>query len=113
MVVAVIAANFLLGLACLATAWGLWRVKRLVMRINRLMQTAEQYLHRKLEPAPTAIQKGQVGTQRLRQKYQRLGMKAQQMQQILSFLSLIQLLWRWYPGASKAKSSRRSAFNLR
>lgn len=113
MVVTVIAANFLLGLVCLGVAWGFWRLKQRIVKLTRLMQTAEQYLHRKLEPAPAAIQKGQVGSHRLRQKYQRLGMKVQQMQQVLSFLSLIQLLWRWYPGASKMRSSKRTAFNLR
>jgi hypothetical protein len=113
MVVTVIAANFLLGLACLVTAWGLWQIKRRITRLTQLIQRAEQYLHRKLEPAPAAIQKGQAGTYRLRQKYQRLGMKVQQMQQMLSFLGLLQLLWRWYPGAPKVKSSKRSAFNLR
>ncbi|UIE39701.1 hypothetical protein [Leptodesmis sichuanensis] len=113
MVVTVIAANFLLGLACLATAWGLWQIKRRIIRFTQLMQGAEQYLHRKLEPAPAAIQKGQAGTYRLRQKYHHLQMKLQQMQQVLSFLSLLQLLWRWYPGAPKVKSSKRTAFNLR
>lgn len=113
MVATVIAANFLLGLVCLGVAWGLWRIKQRIVRLTRLMQTTEQYLHKKLEPAPAAIHKGQMGTSRLRQKYQHLGMKVQQMQQILSFLGLIQLLWRWYPGAPKVKSSKRTAFNLR
>lgn len=113
MVAIVVAANFLLGLICLGVAWGFWRVKQRLVRITRSIQATEQFLHRKLERAPQAIQKGQVGSHRLRQKYQRLGMKVQQMQQILSFLSLIQLLGRWYPGAAKVKSSRRTAFNLR
>jgi hypothetical protein len=111
MVVTVIAANFLLGLVCLAVAWGLWKLKRLAIKLGHLSETAEKYLYRKLEPAPGAIRKGQVGTRRLREKYQNLGLKVQQVQQILSFLSLLQLMGRWYPSRRRGKSSGQTSFN--
>lgn len=113
MVVFVVAVNFLIGLACLFIARKIWQVKRKIAAINERLIHIEIVIGRVLQPAPNAIMKAQRGTGRLRDRCEQLGIKYEQLQKIVSILSLGQAFWRyrrvmpfWRSGQNTSKKNR-------
>jgi len=94
-VVLVVLNNFLFGIACLWIARRVWRFRVKLTKISDQILGIEQAVHRVLYPAPGYIVKAQIGTNKLREHYARLGIQYERIQQILSILSLAQLFLRY------------------
>lgn len=94
-VVLIVLNNFLFGIACLWIARKIWRFRLKLARITDQILGIEQAVHRVLYPAPGYIVKAQKGTSQLRERYAKLGVQYEKVQQILSILSLAQLFLRY------------------
>jgi ABC-type nickel/cobalt efflux system permease component RcnA len=93
MVNVVIVLNLLLALGCWWLVGNLWQLRRSFAHAANVLAGAEQKTYKVLHAAPPAIANGQRGTRHLRQQYQRLERQLQQMERVLTVLSLGQ---RWY-----------------
>lgn len=88
MLMAVVVVNVLLALFCFYVAWQVWQLRRALSQAADALLAAEKNTHNVLYGAPQAILGGQVGTRQLRQQYQQLKPKYQQVRQALTLLSL-------------------------
>jgi hypothetical protein len=93
MVVFVVILNVLLGLGCLGVAYAAWLVRRKIASATSGILSVERSVDRILHPAPNAIFKAQRGSQSAREKYAKLEIQTQKMQQIVSLLSFGRILW--------------------
>jgi hypothetical protein len=89
----VLVANGIIGLVCLLIAWKLWKLKCYLAHAADKLTTAERNVHRVLYPAPEFILRGQSGTSHLRRNLADLEPQIQRIQQLMSLLSMGQLLW--------------------
>ncbi len=96
MLTLVLVVNFLIGSSCLLVAWQLWRLKCRLARFADQLIVAEKAVHRVLQPAPQYIRMGQTSTHHLRQRLSHLGPQIERIQQIMSLLSLTQIIWQRY-----------------
>ncbi|OCR01682.1 hypothetical protein BCD67_13735 [Oscillatoriales cyanobacterium USR001] len=94
MLTAVLMINLLISLICFYMARQVWQVKRTLDRVEKTAIAMERRTHKVLSQAPSSIAKGEKRTRKLRQQYQKLESQAQKLQQIFSFLTLGQTLWR-------------------
>lgn len=94
MVTFVVIHNFLVGFACLVIARQIWKFRNKLATISEQILAVERAVDRILYPAPATIRKAQVGTSRLRDRYEQLGVQYARVQQIISILSVGQLFWR-------------------
>ncbi len=109
MLTVVLVMNGLIGLACLFIAWRLWTLKNQLARTADTLTSVERKVHRVLYRAPEYIHKGKSSTHYLRQNLQNLEPQLQRMQQLMSLLSIGQLLWqRRFMLSQRPKPSRRS-----
>jgi hypothetical protein len=87
----VIVFNCIVALLCLVVAWQFWKLRRKLAKATRILERAERGTQRVLSRAPSAILKGQTGTQSLRQNLQALEPKLARLQQIQKLLGLLAL----------------------
>ncbi|NDJ18257.1 hypothetical protein [Myxacorys almedinensis] len=92
MVAIVVVINLLIALFGFWLACKVWRLRRTLSQAADAIALAERNTHHVLGNAPTAILRGQLGTQELRQTYQQLQPKVRQAQQALALLSLSQTI---------------------
>jgi len=109
MLTVVLIINGVIGLACLFIAWRLWTLKNQLAQTADTLTSVERKVHRVLYRAPEYIQRGKSSTHQLRQSLQHLEPQLQRMQQLMSLLSIGQLLWqRRFVLSQRPKSSGRS-----
>lgn len=94
-VVLVVINNFLFGIACLWIARRILQFRRKLAKISDQILGVERAVHRVLYPAPGYLAKAQMSTSKLRDRYAKLGVQYEKIQQILSILSLAQLFLRY------------------
>ncbi|MBF2029399.1 MAG: hypothetical protein IGS48_22005 [Oscillatoriales cyanobacterium C42_A2020_001] len=73
----------------------IWKFRNKLATISDQILAIERAVDRILYPAPAAIRKAQMGTSRLRDRYEQLGIQYARVQQIISILSVGQLFWRY------------------
>jgi len=95
MVAFVVIHNFLVGLVCLMVARRIWQFRCNLAVIADRILAVERAVDHVLYPAPNAIRKAQAGANRLRNRYEQLGIQYARIQQIMSILSISQLFWRY------------------
>jgi hypothetical protein len=86
--------NVMIGLLCCYSAWRLWQLKCRLAKAADTLLACDRAVHRVLDRAPSAIDKGHAGIHQLRKRYQSLEPQLQRAQQALALLSLSQTLWR-------------------
>ena len=96
MVTVVIGINLLITVLCLYAAWQVWKLQKILARAADALTTAERCTHAVLAGAPTAIARGQVSTNRLRQQYHQVELQLLKAQQILALTGLSRFVWQWY-----------------
>lgn len=100
----VLIANALLGLVCLAVAWQIWRMRRILASVAETLLMVDAVVHGVLHGAPDAIDRARTGTQQLRYSYQKLDAQIERLEKFMAFLSLGRLLWR--RSVSQVRGSR-------
>lgn len=98
MVVGVIIINLVISMICLYLAAKLWQISKKVDKAAKAILRADRGTYNVLHKAPRAIAKGETGTRKLRQKYQKLQKQVQTMRQMLlvvNFLSKFTLRRAW------------------
>lgn len=106
MVTLVLVFNLLVATLCFFVAWRIWQLRKALARAANALTLAEQKTHAVLHRAPPAIQRGQVGTYELRQRYQHLERQVQTLKQVMLVLSTAQTVLSGR-GVSKLRRSRR------
>ncbi|NEO32279.1 MAG: hypothetical protein F6K36_17960 [Symploca sp. SIO3C6] len=94
MLVIVLIFNVLISLLCLYVAWQVWNLRQALANAAEIMTAAERSVYNVLHNAPDAIEKGQLGADRLRHSYQRLELQIKQIRQVLMLLGLVNSIWR-------------------
>lgn len=89
MITAVIMSN--LAIACFLgfLAVRIWKLRKGFARTARVLDNAERITHNVLCNAPKNIIRGQSGTRNLRQSYQNLETRLQQVQQVVAILTIV------------------------
>jgi hypothetical protein len=110
MLTVVIVLNVLISLLCLYVTWRVWNLRKALAAAADILTAAERSTHAVLRGAPQAIERGQLGTSALRERYQQLEIQLQKVQQVLALLSLLQGVWRrtFRPRPKTSLSSKRS-----
>ena len=93
MLIFAIAFNLLLVLVNLYLVVRLWELRKLLAGFTKRLTRIERRLHRIFTPGPEFVLKGQQGTYRLRQRYQKLVFQLQQLRQIFLAMNLLLKLW--------------------
>ncbi|HIK28610.1 MAG: hypothetical protein N3E45_14065 [Oscillatoriaceae bacterium SKW80] len=95
MLTLVIVINGVIALLCLYVAWQLRRLRRAIAKAANTLIAIERGTYRVLYKAPTLISKGQIGTRKLRQQYQKLQAQLWQLEQLLALWRKGRLIWLW------------------
>lgn len=90
----VITVNLLITCVNCFVVWRVWQWRRRFSKTARVLTRVEQRLHRILTPASNVIMTGQARSQTLRQLDAQLNRQLRQLQQLLTVLGWIPLLWR-------------------
>jgi hypothetical protein len=93
MVTFVVIFNLLLTLVNLYIVFRLWKLWRLLVRITETLTRVERRLHAIFYPAPAFVLQGQTEASHLRQTYQKLEYQLQQLQQVITFINVVAILW--------------------
>jgi hypothetical protein len=88
MLIAVIVLNLALALYGFYLTWQMWQLRQAFSRAADALVVAEQQTHRILYGAPTAIERKQIGVQKLRLTYRQLEPKVRQAQQAFALLGM-------------------------
>jgi hypothetical protein len=88
MLIAVIVLNLALATYGFYLTWQMWKLRQAFSRAADVLILAEQNTHRVLYGAPGAIERRQLGAQRLRQTYRQLEPQVRQAQQALALLGM-------------------------
>lgn len=102
MVIIVIIINIFISLVCLSLARKIWMLRLTINRLEKKLILMEHRTRLVLEKAPNFIDSGQRGTAQLRQKYNQLQEKQQQLEQALGLISLAVKVW---PQVGKPRKS--------
>jgi hypothetical protein len=94
--------NLVIALLCLGAAVFFWRLRCILVKVNRFMTRAEQRSQRFLAQAPHRLFAGQAKTAQLRQQLRQLA----RYQQVLELLRQSLQIWRWSQ-SSRYPHSRR------
>jgi hypothetical protein len=105
MLTVVLIINVMMALFCMIIAWRVWILRRVFRQAADALITAEKSTHAVLYRAPESIYNGQMSVHQLREQYQQLEPQLRQARQLLTLLSLGQIVW---PKRSLLRSSRRS-----
>jgi uncharacterized protein YhhL (DUF1145 family) len=105
----VLITNAFLALICLWVAWKIWQLRRTLARVTDTLLYVEQVVYQVLHSAPTAILKGQTGSQALQQQYQNLQIQLQRLQQILALVSFGRSLWARRSRLQNTSSTRKQS----
>jgi hypothetical protein len=98
MVTVVVVVNILISLTLLYVAWRLWKIKRSLARAANILVAAERSTQKVLVKAPDFIYIGKRNIRKLRQSNQSIGLRTQQLQQILGLLVLASQWWQRFQG---------------
>ncbi len=85
--------NLLIALVNLYIAWRIWQLRRMLAKVAETLTSVERRIHSVLYPAPEVIVKGKKGTYSLRERYRKLELQLQKVEQILLILSLGSKIW--------------------
>lgn len=108
MVTVIVSLNLFIALFCLVVVWRVMQLRRQLATVADILTDAECSTSNLLQQAPEAIVQGQLGVYHLRQHYQLLTLRLQQVQQILAVVGLGQFVWqryRHYRGESVVRKS--------
>ncbi len=104
MINVVISFNLLLVTVNLYIAWRIWKLSLFLVKVTETLKNVERITYSVLHGAPPPILGLQQGTHNLKQSYTQLEAQIQQLQKIITLLSLVTNLWRWSkPNFSKIK----------
>jgi hypothetical protein len=87
MIAFVVIFNTLLALINFYIAWRVWKMRRVLAGVAKVILTADRNTYNALHPAPRAIAVGQKGTKALRSRYQQLELQLEKLGQILAVIS--------------------------
>ncbi|MEC4807140.1 MAG: hypothetical protein SAJ12_15045 [Jaaginema sp. PMC 1079.18] len=90
----VITVNLLITCVNCYIAWRVWQWRRRFRQTTRVLTRVEQRLHRFFLLAPDVIRASQGRSRTLRQLDAQLSRQLQQLQQLLTILGWLPLLWR-------------------
>lgn len=93
MLIFVVIFNLLLSLLNFYIAWRIWKLWRLLVKVTAILNRVERRMQRIFEPAPEIMLRGRKKTSYLKQRYQKLEIQLQQIQQILLLASFGLRLW--------------------
>lgn len=96
MLTVVLVLNLLIAGLCWYVAWRVWQLRRALAKVTAALVVAERCTHQVLQGAPDFLMQGQTGAYQLRNQYQQVLLRLQQVKQILSLLGLGQFVWRQY-----------------
>lgn len=96
MVAIVLILNMLIAGLCWYGVWRIWQFRQALVRVTAALTLAEQDIKQVLHDASDTLYQGQIGTAQLRQHYQQVLLRLQQVQQVIALLGLGQLAWRQY-----------------
>lgn len=109
MLIIVLSLNLLIAGLCWYGVWQIWQLRQNLVRVTAALTLIEQDANRILFEAVNAIRQGHTGTAQMRQQYQQILLRLQQVQQAMALLGLGQLAWQRYrrpfPQDSSAKNS--------
>ncbi|GAC1496474.1 MAG: hypothetical protein NVS2B14_10390 [Chamaesiphon sp.] len=103
MVTLVVVLNTLIALFCFYVTWRIRKLRRQVAKIADTLTSAERSTYSVLKRGPEAISKGQKGTHRLTERYQRLEHQLQRVQKVLALLRLLQKVWQQQSTSKRSK----------
>lgn len=78
--------NLLITVINFYVAWRIWKLRRVLANITRTLTKVEGTLRVVLIPTPVVVGKGQLGTQQLSDRYQKLTLLLQQLQPLLALI---------------------------
>ncbi len=94
MLVFVVFCNCLLAILNCYLAFRLWKIYRFLVKVTKTLTKVEGRTHYILKRVPVGIINRQLQTYQLRQRYQELTRKLQQLQKIVRLVNLGFRLWR-------------------
>lgn len=103
MLIFVIACNLVLTLLNLYIAVRLWRLRRTLIRVTRILRYVENRIERIFAPAPEFLLKGKQQTYSLRLYYQHLGFQLEQLQKLVSLINVGIKIWQRQTRRSRLK----------
>ncbi len=95
MLIAIIATNLLISLACLYIARLIWRYRLIIEALERRILNMERQTYAVLSVAPEFVMTGQRGSEQLRQRYDQLQGQLRQLEQGVALVSLGLRLWKF------------------
>ena len=78
--------NLLIALINLYIAWRVWKLRRVLANFTHTLTKVERTLRFVLVPTPVVITKGQIGTQNLSDRHQKLTLLLKQIGPLLTLL---------------------------
>lgn len=88
MLIAVIVLNLALASYGFYLTWQMWQLRQAFSRAADALVVAERQTHQVLYGAPSAIERQQIGVQKLRHTYRQLAPKVRQAQQAFALLGM-------------------------
>lgn len=109
MIAVAVGLNLIIALFCFYVAWRLWRLSKTLGAVADALTNWDRNANFILDPAvvPPAILLGQTGTANLRQRYSRLQLQAQRLEQLMAVVGLLPMASRWLGGVRR-RSPRRA-----
>jgi hypothetical protein len=92
MIVTVICINVLISLVCLYVARRVWKLRRGLARIDRVLVRLEHRANMLLCRTRNFVERGNLTSSQLKQKYDLLQQKLQHLEKIVTIVRLTQLL---------------------
>lgn len=92
----VIEVNIIISILGFYLAWKIWRLRQILLKVERNLSLIDNHTNKILTKTPKFLQLRLQKVNRLRQLYQQLDGKVQQVQQIIAMFWLLRTLWhRW------------------
>lgn len=113
MIAVAVGLNLVIALFCFYVAWRLWRLSKTLGAVADALVNWDRNANYILDPAvvPPAILLGQMGTASLRQRYSRLQLQVQRLEQLMAVVGLLPMASRWL-GAGRRRLSARNTVAL-
>ena len=96
MLTLVLILNLLIAGLCWYGVWRICQWRQLLSEVTQALVLIEQSSQISLREAPLVIQQGQAGITQLRQHYQQMVLRFQQMQRVVALFGLGQVTWQRY-----------------
>lgn len=88
--------NMLIAGLCWYGVWRIWQWRRALAKVTAALTLIEQDANQLLFGAVAAVRQGQTGTAQVRQQYQQILVRVQQVQQMVALLGVGRLAWQQY-----------------